>query len=227
MNRYIEVFIPFKLSSTTYGFHIASNDNKITILSFNSARIVATADSNLDKSEKILAKQVPSNPNTFIIAGKDKITSSYIAQSYSFNSNSNTLNLLNTAYLDLNEISSKISKIGSLEITENSVFIGLEFKNQSFSTQILNLQNLTYVVANLTNEQKKTPSFLKGYSSVKKLIEVVNGRVNLYDLCKSGECLSCLNQDVCDNCRPDSKKGTYTINNFCYDIDIAALNRGN
>ena len=184
---------------------------------------ITNTSTTLDTSKEILAKQAPSMENTFIIAGKDKLTSSYMIQSYRFNSTSNTLILLQTAYLDLYETSSKISKIQSLGISKNSVFIGLEFENESFTTQILNLQNLTYVVANLTNEQKKAPDFLNGQNNMEKLIEVVNDTVYLYDLCEDENCLSCFDKHSCDFCRPDWINGRYTVDNFCYKLTAEGI----
>lgn len=115
---------------------------------------MTSVDTILDKTSKITAKQDPVNQNTFILSGKDKETGSYITQSYSFSDTSNALTLGRTTYHDKNE-AVKISKIGGLEVLENSVFVGVEYSTGSYSTQILNRKNMTYVVANMTNFEKK------------------------------------------------------------------------
>lgn len=225
MNRYIKIFVPFKQSKKIFGFHIASNDNKITVLSFNSSSIVATLDSTLDKTSQILVKQDQYEQENFIVCGKDKILGKHIAQIFTFNADTNSLKLTSTAYLD-NSDTSSITEVKSLEISQNSVFVGVDFSNKTYFTQILNRANLTYVVANVTDSGIETAPGTLVSDSTLTLSSFFEDKIFLHKLCSSELCLSC-GTDECDACRPDAVRGFYKTDNFCYEVDHAQIEKGN
>lgn len=224
-NRYIKNFIPFKKSEEILGFLIAENDNQISIFSFNNSKILTSVTTTLDKSSSIIVKQDPNNHDNFILTGKDKETGDFMVQVYTYSHSQKKLELNSTAILEDNK--TRISAVQSLEISKNSVFVGTEFSNQTYFIQIMNRDNLTYVVANVTNSSRsKAPEYL--ISSSGKLSSFTGNEILIYKLCSDETCLSCGDQDdKCDVCRTPANRGFYSIDNFCYHISLQGKLKNN
>ena len=222
-----------EIKHESLGFLSHYNDQNHQIISFDNTMILSGTAGNLEKSQAnqffSIESELSNNQSAFIYtAGLQRGSRKAFMEIYQFIKGTSELKKIKELQLPGYTLLAQpieVKEITSLEAFGRSVFLGVKFSSGSdVDHLVLDAQNMTYVVANITSPNGETPSQLIVGRETQMLLSVVGSKAYVYDLCSNSSCLSCgTNNDVCDTCRISGRTSTssltYLSGEFCYAAD--------